>query len=198
MTNELDLKKIINISTLAGFALIIFLCVYGYYIGIFNSQETFQNFIISCGVFGTIIFMASQAIQVVIPILPGSIGCVVGVMAFGPLQGFMFNYIGICLGSVIAFMLAKRYGTGFVKKITKPQQYEKYSAWLDKGHRFETLFAIAIFLPVAPDDLLCFLAGLTKMSLKKFTIIILLGKPLALLMYSAALTLGAEQIIKLL
>lgn len=197
MTKELDLKKLMNVSTLVGFALIIILCIYGYYMGIFSSQEAFQKFIVSCGIFGSIIFMSFQAIQVVIPILPGSLGCVAGVMAFGPFQGFLFNYIGICLGSVIAFLLAKRYGVSFVKKIAKEEQYEKYSAWLDKGHRFETLFAIAIFLPVAPDDLLCFLAGLTKMSLKKFTIIILLGKPLALIMYSAALSFGLEQLLKL-
>ena len=47
---------------------------------------------------------------------------------------------------------------------------------------------LAIFLPCAPDDLLCMLAGLTHMSLKKFVWIILLGKPLSLIAYSYGLT----------
>lgn len=46
---------------------------------------------------------------------------------------------------------------------------------------------LAIFLPCAPDDLLCMLAGLTHMSLKKFVLIILLGKPLSLIAYSYGL-----------
>ena len=34
-------------------------------------------------------------------------------------------------------------------------------------NKFDTFFMLAIFLPCAPDDLLCMLAGLTHMSLKK-------------------------------
>ena len=47
----------------------------------------------------------------------------------------------------------------------------------------------------APDDLLCYIAGLTKMTLKKFTAIILLGKPGSILLYSLGLT-GIMEAIK--
>ena len=66
--------------------------------------------------------------------------------------------------------------------------YEKYIGWLSDGERFDKLFAVAIFFPVAPDDFLCMLAGLTKMTYKKFTDIIILGKPASLLAYSFSLT----------
>lgn len=66
--------------------------------------------------------------------------------------------------------------------------YEKYIGWLSERERFDKLFALAIFFPVAPDDFLCMLAGLTKMTYKKFTTIILLGKPAALMAYSFSLT----------
>ena len=66
--------------------------------------------------------------------------------------------------------------------------YDKYIGWLDKGSKFDLVFAIAIFLPCAPDDLLCMIAGLTKMSWKRFVTIILLGKPMALIAYSMGLT----------
>lgn len=44
--------------------------------------------------------------------------------------------------------------------------YNKYVGWLDNQNRFEKLFALAIFLPVAPDDALCLMAGLTNISVK--------------------------------
>ena len=50
--------------------------------------------------------------------------------------------------------------------------YNKYIGWLDNQNRFEKLFALAIFLPVAPDDALCLMAGLTNMSVKRYTLII--------------------------
>ena len=68
------------------------------------------------------------------------------------------------------------------------KNYEKYIGWLEKGKAFDKAFAVAIFLPVAPDDLLCYIAGLTPMSLKKFAAIIFLGKPGSIFLYSLGLT----------
>ena len=83
--------------------------------------------------------------------------------------------------------------TGFcsLKKIQHmigEKNYHKYIGWLDKGTAFDKAFAAAIFFPVAPDDLLCYIAGLTKMTLKKFTLIIILGKPGSIFLYSLGLT----------
>lgn len=192
----IDIKKLMNTATIGGIILLGVLTLLGFQMGIFRSVESFQAFIGKGGPWGILIFIAFQAVQVVVPVLPGSIGCVVGVLAFGPIAGFIYNYAGICLGSLGAFLLAKQYGRPFVEKITKPEQLKKYEAWLEKGNRFEKMFAIAIFFPVAPDDFLCFLAGLTSMTVKKFFAIILLGKPAALAAYSFALTMGFEQIIK--
>ena len=46
---------------------------------------------------------------------------------------------------------------------------------------------VILFGPCAPDDFLCMLAGLTKMSWKRFSAIILLGKPGSIAIYSLAL-----------
>lgn len=186
-----------GVFTAVFFILLFILAIVGMQKGVFRSKESLKEFIVGFGLFGSFVFISFQAVQVVLPLLPGSLACVVGVMAFGPVRGFFYNYIGICIGCVAAFFLARRYGTPFVKKVTKAEQYEKYSAWLNKGKRFEFLFATAVLLPGAPDDLLCFLAGLTKMTFRKFLAIILLGKPLALFLYSMALTTGVELLWKL-
>ena len=70
--------------------------------------------------------------------------------------------------------------------------YNKYVGWLDNQNRFEKLFALAIFLPVAPDDALCLMAGLTHISVKKYTWIILVAKPLSIFLYSMALIYGGH------
>ena len=51
-------------------------------------------------------FVAFQVVQVVVPMLPGGLGCLVGVVLFGPVMGFVYNYVGICIGSLLAFAVA--------------------------------------------------------------------------------------------
>lgn len=182
------LRAALNAASVAGFFLLALLLFFGYRLGIFGSPEKLRAFLLNFGVWAPAVFVFIQAVQVIVPILPGSVGCVAGVVAFGPGMGFVYNYIGICAGSIVAFLLARKYGRLFVQAVTNEKQFAKYENWLEKGNKFDWLFGIAIFLPVAPDDLLCYLAGLTKMRLRRFVWIILLGKPLALWLYSMGVT----------
>lgn len=134
------------------------------------------------------LFIIIQVIQVVIPIIPGGITLLAGVIVFGPIWGFLYNYVGIVIGSMIAFLLVRKLGRPFLQDISSKKTYNKYISWLDKGKAFERLFAVAILMPVAPDDFLCMLAGLTKMSFKKLTAILLVCKPPTIIAYSLGLT----------
>ena len=125
----------------------------------------------------------------VVPILPGGLGCLAGVLLFGPLWGFVYNYVGICIGSLAAFGVARNCGKPLLALLFSERTISKYGRWADEKDRFARLFALAIFLPVAPDDFLCYLAGTTDMSWRRYTAIILLGKPFAIALYSLGLTL---------
>lgn len=175
-------------ASVLGIAATVAFCIYGYKSGLFTSVEAIQRFVAQYGALGPVIFIAIQIIQVVIPIIPGGITLVAGVVIFGPVYGFIYNYIGIVIGSIAAFLMARRLGRRFVENRGSRGLFRKYAAWLENRNRFDKLFAVAIVMPVAPDDFLCMLAGLTKMSLKKFTIIILLCKPPTILVYSMGLT----------
>lgn len=183
--NSIDLYK--KILLIVCTAITVVLTVIGYKKGIFTDETQMELFLNSCGIFAPLFFVFIQAVQVIIPILPGAVGCVYGVMFWGPLKGFIFNYIGICIGSIGAFLIARRFGQRLVIQMTDEKFYDKYSKYLDMENRFEKIFALLIFLPVAPDDFLCYLAGISKMDLKKFVTIILLGKPAAIFLYSMGL-----------
>ncbi|MCH4889585.1 TVP38/TMEM64 family protein [Acidaminobacter sp. JC074] len=191
-------KKLINGLTILGMILSLLFLIYGYNQGLFTSQDKLNAFLNGFGYFSVVVFILFQAIQVVIPILPGSLGCLVGVIFYGPVYGFAYNYIGISIGSIVAFYLARRYGTSFVKSITKPKDYDKYSKWMNSLKNFDKWFALLIFSPIAPDDLLCYLAGLTRIQTKKFVTIILMFKPFSILAYSIGLDYLFGQITRLL
>lgn len=177
-------KKIIEIS---GWVMMLIFIVWCLKSGILTDEEHMAELLNRSGLLAPVLFVLLQAFQVVVPILPGSIGCAFGVVFFGTVWGFVYNYVGICTGSVLAFLVAKHYGAVFVRTVTGDKFYTKYQKFLNKKKEFERLFALLIFLPVAPDDFLCYLAGISSMSLKRFTLIILLGKPLAIFLYSMGL-----------
>lgn len=185
----------LNLCTVIGLAGMVWFIWYGIQNHLFVSQDALEAFLGKFGLFAPALFILIQIVQVVIPILPGAIGCLGCVLIFVPVWGFVYNYIGISIGSIFAFLLSKYYGKPFVRGIIGEKNYEKYIGWLDKGKGFDRAFAAAIFFPVAPDDLLCYIAGLTKMSLKKFSLIIFLGKPGSIFLYSLGLT-GIMELLK--
>ncbi len=182
----MNTKKILTV----GFLILCMVLLAGlskaYLDGKFHSVETLQQYVRGFGAFAPVILVALQAFQVVVPVLPGFLGCAAGAVLFGSAGGFWCNYIGISLGSVIAFALAKRYGTSLVQSIFPRDKYEKYSEWAGRSRSYTVLLFLGMVLPLFPDDFFCYFSGLTRMGLKKFAAIIVLGKPWCILAYSIA------------
>ncbi|HAQ7534315.1 TPA: TVP38/TMEM64 family protein [Enterococcus faecium] len=191
-------RKLINFISIIGLGLSIALTIYFINLGVFKDLNALRGLVGDSIILGPIIFVFIQILQVVIPIIPGGISTAAGVLIFGPYAGFIYNYIGICIGSIIIFLLGRRYGKPFILSMISDKTYNKYIGWLDNQNRFEKLFALAIFLPVAPDDALCLMAGLTNMSVKRYTLIILIAKPLSIFLYSMALIYGGQYLSGLL
>ena len=180
-------QKIIHYITWCSMGALLAFTIYGMKSGILTDRSQMEALVSKSGIYGPLLFVLIQIVQVVIPIIPGGVTCAVGVVLFGAWEGLLYNYIGIVIGSFINFYLARRYGKCFVQALVKEETYEKYAGWLERGKKFDKFFALAIFFPCAPDDFLCMLAGLTRMSFKKFSTIILLGKPASIAIYSLAL-----------
>lgn len=189
-------KNLHTSATVLGIVLCVVLVALGIRYRVFVDPEVLQRVVGRGGVFSPLIFILIQVLQVVFPFIPGGLTCVAGVLLFGPVWGFVWNYLSIVCGSCINFGLAKRYGRPFVQKISSEKMWDKYFKWLD-WPKFDFYFALAIFFPVAPDDFLCYLAGLTKMPFRKFFWIMILGKPAALLVYSWGLSEILEWAAKL-
>lgn len=172
-------------ALLIGFCLFIAgVIVKAYFDGKFDSVETLQEYIAGYGVFGPVILTIIQALQVILPILPGFLGCAVGAVLFGTVGGFLCNYIGISLGSIAAFLLAKKLGARLVESLISHEKYEKYAGWAARSKSYTALLFWGMILPLFPDDFFCYFSGLTKMTVKKFTWIIIIGKPWCILAYS--------------
>lgn len=178
-----NMKTFFKILTIIITTLIVIFLLFCLKKGFFSSPEIIVKKVEKFGFFGPIIFILLQIVQVVLPIIPGGASCLAGVLLFGSIWGFIYNYVGMIIGSTIVFLLARKYGIRFVKKICDEEKVDKYVGYIRKK-KFEKIFIICILLPGFPDDLLCYVAGVSKLTLKRFLIILSLAKPLALLFYS--------------
>lgn len=183
---------IVHITSLILMALIlsfVVVMIKAYFDGEFNSIQTFQKYIGKYGAFGPLVLFIFQAVQVIIPVLPGFAGCAAGSVMFGPAIGFWCNYLGISAGSIIAFFLARKFGKPLLEDLFPSGKYDKWAAWASRSKSYTAFLFMAMLLPLFPDDYFCYLTGLTKMSAKKFIWIILLGKPWCILAYCLGFSL---------
>lgn len=176
-------KKLMTIGLAALCGAFVVILAKAWLDGRFDSVETFQKYVAGFGLAAPLFLVAVQAAQVILPVLPGLFGCVVGTMMFGAAGGFWCNYIGISVGSIIAFWLARKYGSGLVSRMFPGEKYEKWATWAAGSRFYTVVLFLGMVLPLFPDDYFCYFTGLTKMSARKFVAIILLGKPWCILAY---------------
>lgn len=135
-----------------------------------NSIEALQNYIDGFGSTAVIIFIAFSFLQVVILPVPGSVTVAAGVALFGPLECALYSFIGILAGSVVAFAIGRWIGYKAVCWIVGKDDIDK---WLTKIKGKDYLILSLMFLlPLFPDDVLCFVAGLSSMTWPYFIIMI--------------------------
>ena len=135
--------------------------------GKFDSVETLQSYISGFGLLAPVVLTAIQALQVVVPVLPGFLGCIVGAVMFGWMGGFWCNYIGISAGSILAFLIARKFGKEIVGRMFPGKRYEKWAEWAAKSKSYTAVLFLGMALPLFPDDFFCYFTGITKMTARK-------------------------------
>lgn len=179
--------KLETILTIGSLILLAILFWWGFQSGILVDQQKMKDFVSQFGTFSVVAIIVLQILQVVFPVVPGGVGMIVATLLFGIWWGFVINYISIVIGSMLAFLIGRRYGKPLIRRFFPEKLLDKYEKVLEKQKTFDKVFLVSILLPIAPDDFLCYFAGTTEMSFKKFMLIILLGKPPTTFVYSFGL-----------
>lgn len=169
-------------------------CGWAWQRGIFRDLETLRTFVDGAGWCGPLVTVALHLLQILVPFIPGGVVLTAVVVIFGAWRGFFINFIGITLGSTLSFALARHLGQDFVRRRIKPQVWQKYFRWLDNVKLFRRAFFLLILLPFAPDDALCMLAGISKMSTRDFLLILIVAKIPMILLYSLGMA-GVDHLL---
>ncbi len=135
-----------------------------------NSVDALREYIGNAGSMAAFIYVLFCFLQVILLPVPGSIAVGVGVAMFGPLKCALFSLIGILLGSIAAFAIGRWIGYKAVCWIVGKESIDK---WLKKlKGRDYLILSLMFLLPLFPDDVLCFVAGLSSMTWGFFIVMI--------------------------
>ena len=145
-------------------------------VALLSSAENIKKIILSSGKWGIAICLLIQIAQVVVLPVPATIFYIAFSAVYGLIGGFLISYIGTLIGSVIAFSIGKLFGKKAAEWCFGKDKVEKYSDVLNKKGKVP--FILMQLLPFFPDDILCMVAGLSTMSYKYFTIVMVLVKPI--------------------
>ncbi len=160
-----------------------------------SDTDKTRELITSAGPWGPLVFMALQILQVFVAPIPGQVIGFVGGYLFGTFWGTVYAMIGATIGFTAIFILARKLGRPFVERFVDQKTLQKFD-YLTKNNGVFVLFLIFL-LPALPDDLICFIAGLTNIKIKTLIIISLLGRLPGYLVLSFAGAGVAESNIQL-
>lgn len=179
-------RSLIRYTTIVG---IIFTVIASFFIAqssFFKPGGGFNELLETLGIIGPIVFIFLQITQTIYPIIPMGLTNVIGNLVFGTWLGFLCNVTGMLIGSSINFYLGRRFGESVVKAFISDEQYEKYISKIGDSKAFERLIIIGFILPVFPDDIFCMISGMSKLTFKRFFILVLLCRPISLFVFTYA------------
>jgi len=170
-------QKVIQLLPVVGLAAFIILLIYIRRSVLFSSIADLQQFSRNLGSFAVVAFIIVQAIQPVVPFLPGGFATIVGMLMFGNIPGILYSYIGLVIGEVGLFLLVRRYGPRFARLVLSQKNFEKFETTLqDHTQDIKRLLIVCFIFPFLPDDLTCLVAGMTDLPFKDYLRIVLIFK----------------------
>lgn len=143
-------------------------------LSLFEDPAAIRGFVQGWGVLGPVALVLLQAAQVLLAPIPGQVVGLASGYLFGATMGTLYSMVGVVLGSAIAFWLAKAFGRPLVERLVRREWLER----LDVYSRRRGLLSFLLFFlfPFLPNDVACFVAGLTPLPIPSLIVVAALGR----------------------
>lgn len=166
---------------LCGFVIFLLFCgTVGWFVGrpmvrLADDPEAFRAWVDSFGIWGRFVFVGMVFLQVLVALIPGEpVELMAGYM-FGAVEGTLLSMAGILLGSLVIFVLVRKFGVKMVQVFFKDKEIKRL-AFLKNPKKSMTLTFILMTIPGTPKDLLSYFVGLTPVKLWQWLAIVLVAR----------------------
>ena len=142
--------------------------------GTLDDQEALQALISRLGRWGPLAIVLAEIAQVLLAPVPGQVVGLAAGYLYGVLWGTTLCTLGLSMGSALAIWLARRFGRPWVERLAKHDLIERIDGYTQR--RGALAIFVIFLLPFLPDDLTCFIAGLTPLPFGQLLLLALIGR----------------------
>lgn len=135
-----------------------------------QKPDMFRSWVDTHGIWGYLAFLGMMILQVIIAVIPGEPLEIGAGYAFGFWEGTLLCLIGIAVGSLLVFLLVRRFGVRLVEVFFDRDKIHAIR-FLQNSKKRDILLFLIMFIPGTPKDLLSYFAGLTEIPLKRWLVI---------------------------
>ncbi|MCX7682660.1 MAG: VTT domain-containing protein [Anaerolineae bacterium] len=141
---------------------------------LFNNQRLLSEWVAGFGLLGPLVSIALNAAQVLLAPIPGQFVNVVNGYLYGVWMGVLYSLSGLTLGTALAMGLSRRFGRPLVERLVGAHVLARWDRLL--ARRGPAFFFLVFLFPLLPDDIACFIIGLSSLPIPRMLLLATLGR----------------------
>lgn len=139
-----------------------------------NASLQFKSIYASFGDQGKLCFVLLQFAQTFLAPIPGQVTAFLGGYIFGFSEGLWLTMLGVTIGVFFSILSSRLFGRFIIERFVSQRLLDKFDYLLKSESLWD--FFLIFLLPGFPDDAVCFVAGITRISIWKLIIIAVVGR----------------------
>lgn len=143
----------------------------------FRDLDAVTTSIRGYGLWGPVVLCVLFILQTFLAFIPGQALMVASGYVYGFSGGILITWVSLVLGGQLVFWLARRYGRPFAEKWISPFVLDRWDK--TAANQSITFYVVALVMPFFPNDAMCYVAGLGRMSNRHFLVANTLGRGIA-------------------
>lgn len=141
---------------------------------LYRDKHFLKQTVAAWGWLAPVVFMAIQALQVVIAPIPGEVTGPVGGALFGTFWGLVYSTIGLTIGTLACFAIGRRWGEPLVRPFLSEHNWNRMNFILEAEGAI--LCLILYLIPGFPKDIISYLFGISPMPFWLFAVVSTMGR----------------------
>src|SRR6059058_5177040 len=141
---------------------------------LYQDKHFLKETVRAWGVGAPLVFIAIQALQVIVSPIPGEITGPVGGALFGTLWGVIYSTIGLTFGTLVCFALGRLWGEPLIRPWLSEHHWEKMNFIIEAEGAI--ICFILYLIPGFPKDIISYLFGMSPMPFWVFAVVSTIGR----------------------
>ena len=141
---------------------------------LYEDKHFLKETVRAWGWMAPLVFIAIQALQVIISPIPGEITGPVGGALFGTWLGVVYSTIGLTVGTLVCFWVGRRWGEPLVRPWLSEHNWNRMNFILEAEGAI--ICFILYLIPGFPKDIISYLFGISPLPFWVFAVVSTVGR----------------------